>query len=130
MHSCGGRKQKRTLEESVCLCLFYLRQMPTFEILGMHFDISKPEANNTFHYWIKIFRIILPASLIEQVESQESDLMIVQELLTEFELIVDSMEQPRERPEDNEEQKNVSLVKRNNIPLKALYRYITLVVVE
>ena len=31
--------------------------------------------------------------------------MIVQKLLTEFELIVDSMEQCRERPGDNEEQK-------------------------
>lgn len=105
MHSCGGRKPKLTTEESVCLCLFYLRQMPTFEVLGMHFDISKTEANNTFHYWMKIFRIILPSSLLEQVKNQESDLKIVQELLTEFELIVDSMEQCRERPGDNEEQK-------------------------
>jgi hypothetical protein len=40
-----------------------------------------------------------------QVENQDSDLIIVQELLTEFELIVDSMEQPRERPGDNQEQK-------------------------
>lgn len=101
----GGRKPKLTLEESVCLCLFYLRQMPTFEILGMYFDVSKTEANDTFHYWIKIFRVILPSSLLEQMEAQESDLMIVQELLTEFELIVDRMEQPRERPGDNNEQK-------------------------
>lgn len=101
----GGRKPKLTTEESVCLCLFYLRQMPTFEVLGMHFDVSKTEANNTFHYWIKIFRIILPSSLLEQVKTQESDLMIVQKLLTEFELIVDSMEQCRERPGSNEEQK-------------------------
>jgi len=101
----GGRKPKLTLEESVCLCIFYLRQMPTFEILGMQFDVSKTEANDTFHYWIKILRVIWPCSLLEQVEAQESDLQIVQELLTEFELIVDSMEQPRERPGDNKEQK-------------------------
>lgn len=86
----------------MCLCLFYLRQMPTFEVLGMQFDVSKTEANDTFHYWIKIFQVILPSSLLEQIESQESDLIIVQQLLTEFELIVDSMEQPRERPGDNE----------------------------
>lgn len=101
----GGRKPKLTVEESVCLCLFYLRQMPTFEILGMHFDVSKTQANETFHYWIKILRVILPSSLLEQVENQQNDLIIVQELLTEFELIVDSMEQPRERPGDNKEQK-------------------------
>lgn len=100
----GGRKPKLTIAEEVCLSLFYLRQMPTFEILGMHFDVSKTEANDTFHYWLKIFRDILPASLLEQVEEREADYAIVQELLTEFELIVDSYEQPRERPEDNNEQ--------------------------
>ena len=50
----GGRKPKLTTIEEVCLSLFYLRQMPTFEILGMHFDVSKTEANDTFHYWLKI----------------------------------------------------------------------------
>lgn len=101
----GGRKPKLTSEESICLCLFYLRHLPTFAVLGMQFDVSKTEANSTFHYWIKIFRLILPSSLLEEVENQESDLIIVQELLTEFELIVDSMEQPRVRPGDNQEQK-------------------------
>ena len=50
----GGRKPKLTVAEEVCLSLFYLRQMPTSEVLGMHFDISKTEANDTFHYWLKI----------------------------------------------------------------------------
>jgi hypothetical protein len=31
----GGRKPKLELAEEVCLCLFYLRQMPTFEVLGL-----------------------------------------------------------------------------------------------
>lgn len=73
--------------------LFYLRQIPTFEILGMLFGVSKSEANVTFHYWIKIFRVILPSSLIEQVENKQGDLMIVQEILTTFKLLVDSLEQ-------------------------------------
>jgi hypothetical protein len=30
----GGRKPKLEIKEEVCLCLFYLRQMPTFEVLG------------------------------------------------------------------------------------------------
>ena len=64
----GGRKPKLTIAEEVCLSLFYLRQMPTFEILGMHFDVSKTEANDTFHYWLLIFREILPSSLLEQIE--------------------------------------------------------------
>lgn len=67
----GGRKPKLEISEEICLCLFYLRQMPTFEILGLHFGISKTEANDTFHYWLKIFREVLPASLLEQVETND-----------------------------------------------------------
>ena len=47
----------------------------------------------------------MPASLLEQVKDTASDYEVVQELLTEFQLIVDSMEQPRERPRDNQEQR-------------------------
>jgi hypothetical protein len=72
----GGRKPKLDVSESVCLCLFYLRQMPTFEVLGLHFGVSKTEANDTFHYWLRIFRKILPASLLEQVKEHESDYAI------------------------------------------------------
>jgi hypothetical protein len=50
----GGRKPKLSLAEEVSLCLFYLRQLPTFEVLGLHFGVSKTEANDTFHYWLKI----------------------------------------------------------------------------
>lgn len=101
----GGRKRKLEIKEEVCLCLFYLRQMPTFEVLGLHFGVSKTEANDTFHYWLKIFGKILPASLLEQVEKHDSDDEIAIELLREFRLIVDSSEQPRERPAEHKEQK-------------------------
>ena len=55
----GGRKPKLDISEQICLCLFYLRQMPTFEVLGLHFGVSKTEANDTFHYWLEILRKIL-----------------------------------------------------------------------
>lgn len=42
-------------------------------------------------------------SLLKQVEKKESDYAIAMELLKEFKLIVDSMEQPRERPSDNQD---------------------------
>ena len=66
----GGRKPILTPEEEIGLCLFYLRQMPTFEILGIQFGISKTEANDTFHQWLQILRKFLPASLLEQLENQ------------------------------------------------------------
>jgi Helix-turn-helix of DDE superfamily endonuclease/DDE superfamily endonuclease len=101
----GGRKEILSLTEQVCLCLFYLRQIPTFEVLGINFGISKTEANDTFHYWRKILRSILPASLLEQLENKEGYLMIVQEILTNFKLLVDSLEKPMDRPSGNDEQK-------------------------
>ena len=52
----GGRKPILTPESEICLCLFYLRQMPTFEVLGIQFDLSKTEANDTFHKWLQILR--------------------------------------------------------------------------
>ena len=68
--------------------------MPTFQVLGMLFGISKTEANDTFHYWIPIIRDILPSSLLEQVSNNESNLLFPQEVLTSFRLLVDSLEQP------------------------------------
>jgi hypothetical protein len=46
----GGGKPKLEIKEEVCLSLFYLRKMPTFEVLGLHFGMSKTEAKDTFHY--------------------------------------------------------------------------------
>jgi DDE superfamily endonuclease/Helix-turn-helix of DDE superfamily endonuclease len=101
----GGRPKKLILEEEICLCVFYLRHLPTFEILGLQFNVSKTEANDTFNYWIKILRKILPSSLIEEARKDREELAMVKEMLAECELIVDSWEQPRERPEDNQIQK-------------------------
>ncbi|MBE9200055.1 MULTISPECIES: transposase family protein [unclassified Nodularia (in: cyanobacteria)] len=65
----GGRKPEISPKEGICLCLVYLRQKPIFEILGLLFDISKTKANDAFNYWVDILREILPASQIEEVES-------------------------------------------------------------
>ena len=101
----GGRPKILRIEEKLCLCIFYLRHLPTFEVLGIQFGISRTEANSTFNYWLKILRGILPSSLIEQSKKDEQELKMVKEMLTDYELIVDSWEQARERPEEYEEQK-------------------------
>jgi hypothetical protein len=102
----GGRKPLLSVAEEVCLCLFYLRHSPTFEILGLQFVVSKTEANDTVHYWLKILRVLLPASLLEEVASHPRDFTMVQEWLTQFQLIVDSLEQARARPRDHDQQRS------------------------
>ncbi|MEO3705011.1 transposase family protein [Trichormus azollae] len=69
----GGRQPKLEIKEQVCLCLFSLRKMTIFEVLGLHFGISKTEAKDTFNNWLEILGNVLPASLLEQVEKHDSD---------------------------------------------------------
>ena len=114
----GGRKPILSTQAEIGLCLFYLRHLPTFEILGLQFGISKTSANDIFHYWLRILREILPASLLEQVKNQVSDWEAVQEILTEFELLVDSSEQHRERPGNYQEQKKFYSGKKKNHTFK------------
>jgi len=102
----GGRRRSLSNLEELCLSIFYLRHAEaTFELLGLRFGVSKTTANDKFHYWQKILRKILPASVLEQAERNEED---IQEILTQLEeerLLVDSFEQDRERPLDNEVQR-------------------------
>jgi hypothetical protein len=100
----GGRKVKLSNEDQILLTLTYLRHMTTFQLLGIQFGVSESTANDTFNYWLTILQEILPSSLLEQVKKNESDYEIVQEILTDYELIVDSCEQPRERPGEYQEQ--------------------------
>ena len=76
----GGRQPILCLEAEICLCLFYLRHFPTFEVLGLQFGISRTEANDTFHYWLKILENLLPASLLSQVKQSASDKEMLQKL--------------------------------------------------
>ncbi|MGJ5673006.1 MAG: transposase [Nostochopsis sp.] len=100
----GGRKPKLSIKEEIILTLVYLRHLTTFQLLDIQFGVSESTANDTFNSWLPRLRELLPSSLIEQVKKNESDLMVVQEILTDYELIVDSYEQVRERPGDNKEQ--------------------------
>jgi hypothetical protein len=101
----GGRKKILGSESEILLTLYYLHNIPTFQLLAINFGVSESTANNIFHYWVDIFREFLPASLLEQVKKKESDEFWVKEILKELELIVDSTEQDRERPSHQEKQK-------------------------
>ena len=53
--------------------MFYWSKIPTFEVLGLHFGISKTEAKDTFHYWLETLGNVFPPSLFEQVEKYDRD---------------------------------------------------------
>jgi hypothetical protein len=49
------------------------------------------------NYWLPLLEELLPSSLLEEVKKNSNDYEVVKEILAEFELIVDSYEQPIER---------------------------------
>ncbi|WNZ49231.1 transposase family protein [Leptolyngbya boryana CZ1] len=92
-------------ETEILLCLYYLRHYPTFEILGLTFEVSSSQAHAVTHYWVEFLRQALPASLCEEFEDCEAAWSVITEMLVEWELIVDSTEQVRQRPGDSDLQK-------------------------
>lgn len=114
----AGRPPRLTTDEQVYLCLTYLRHHPTFELLGLMFNVCKSEAHQTFHYWLAALRTALPASLFEEYLSDEEGWEMVQEVLEQQELLVDSTEQGRERPGDNAEQQQYYSGKKKRHTLK------------
>ncbi|MEG3863803.1 transposase family protein [Microcoleus sp. herbarium12] len=115
----GGRKSKLSMREQIILTLVYLRHMTTFQLLGIQFGVSESTANDTFNYWLPQLRELLPCSLLEQVKKNAADYEMVKEILTEYELIVDTYEQVRERPGDQDEQKKYFSGKKKNHTFKS-----------
>ncbi len=68
-------------------------------------EARESTANGPFNYWLPLLRELLPSSLLEQVKKKASDFEVVKEILTQYQLTVDSYEQARERPVDDDEQK-------------------------
>ncbi|MGB8689612.1 MAG: transposase family protein [Microcoleus sp.] len=97
----SGRPPKLTIADQILWTLVYLHNLPTFQMLGVQFGIGESTANYIFHRWVKILRELLPASVLEQVKKNDSDRAWVREILKDVELIVDSYEQPIQRPTDN-----------------------------
>lgn len=99
--------------------MVYLRHLTTFQLLGIQFGVSESTANDTFNYWLVVLHELLPSSLLEQVKKNASDYETLKEVLRESELIVDSYEQVRERPGDNDQQKKYFSGKKSHHTFKS-----------
>ncbi|MGG6270079.1 helix-turn-helix domain-containing protein [Leptolyngbya sp. AN03gr2] len=111
----AGRPTALSAETEILLCLYYLRHYPTFEILGLTFEVSASQAHAVTHYWVQFLRQALPASLVEESEDCEAAWSVVTELLVDWELIVDSTEQVRQRPNSDSEATLLRQKEANNL---------------
>jgi len=114
----GGRDEKISKEEQIILTLFYLRHHLNFQLLALMFKVSESTANNIFHKWQKLLESALPSSLLEQVKKCGENLEQMLKILTDYELIVDTEEQPIERSLDYQEQKKYFSGKKGTQTLK------------
>lgn len=110
----AGCKSKLNVLDQILLTLVYLSQLHTFQYLGIEFEVSESTAHNIFRYWLPLLEELLPASLLEQTKKNDSEKEVIKELLVEYELIVDSAEQPIERPTEYEAQKKFYSGKKKN----------------
>lgn len=102
----GGRTHLLSKAEEISLCLIYLRHHPTFLLLGINYGVSESTAHNLFHYWLPILEQCLPCSLLDELSEQPEELETLLADLTELYLLVDSEEQPCQRPQDKEKQRS------------------------
>jgi Helix-turn-helix of DDE superfamily endonuclease/DDE superfamily endonuclease len=100
----GGRRRVLSVKQEILLTLVYLNQFHTFQMLGIQFGVSESTAHNIFYHWVEILSELLPSSLIEQFKKKDSEKEWIEEVLTEMELIVDSYQQPIQRPSDRQEE--------------------------
>jgi len=117
----SGTHPKLSEAEQIVLMLVYLRHNLSFQLLGLVFQVSESTAHNIFTYWQKLFEGELPPSLLEQVKKSQDEETIVLEQLRDYELIVDSAEQPIERPSDYQEQKKYYSGKQKRHTLKSQF---------
>jgi len=85
--------------------LFYFKCYPTFDILGLLFDLDRSNANRNIHK----FTSILEKALGREMVLPERKISTMEELLEVFpgvrDLLIDGTERPIQRPKDNEKQK-------------------------
>lgn len=102
----GGCKARlATAQVKLFFILFYFKCYPTFDVLGILFDLERGRANR----WVHRLQPILEAALDKKMVLPERKLESIEQFLERFpgvqEVIVDGTERPVQRPQDAEQQK-------------------------
>ena len=106
----GGRKGKLpTMKLKILFLLFYLKEYPTFDILGGMFGLARSKAHKNMHKLMPILyktlenMEVVPRRDFENVEE-------MREALTDTDMdkiIIDATERPHHRPKDSEKQRSL-----------------------
>lgn len=102
----GGRKARlQSLESKVFFVLFYFKAYPTFDLLGLLFDLERGRSNR----WVHRLQGLLETALGRKMVLPERKIESIEQFLERFpevtEVIVDGTERPVQRPQDKEQRK-------------------------
>lgn len=110
----GGRPDRlKTTREKLFFVLFFLKNYPTYDVLGIQFGLHRTSAFRKVNRYMEALKITLkengalPAETIGELNRRLKEIKLV---------IVDGTEQRKNRPKDKEKQKEYYSGKKNVIP--------------
>jgi Helix-turn-helix of DDE superfamily endonuclease len=112
----GGRTATlKTVEDKLLYILVYYKCYPTFDLMGIMFDLGRSGA----HYWVHKLTPVIEEALGQKQVLPERKIGSITEFLKKFSdvsvLIVDGTERPIQRPKNSKEQKKNYSGKKNAI---------------
>ena len=107
LRAIGGGRKARLLEpkHKLFFILFYFKCYPTFDVAGLLFDLHRSRA----HRWMLRLQLLLEKTLGKKMALPERKLESIEEFITRFlsvtEVMIDGTEQPIQRPQYQQKQK-------------------------
>lgn len=101
----GGRKARLgSIEAKLVFILFYFKCYPTFDVLGLLFDLERGRSNR----WVHRLQGMLETALGKKMVLPEHKIESIEQFLERFpevkEVIIDGTERPVQRPKKSEKQ--------------------------
>ncbi|MEM6452085.1 MAG: transposase family protein [Cyanobacteria bacterium P01_D01_bin.105] len=102
----GGRKPRlKRMGEKLFFVLFYFKCYPTFDLAGLLFDVDRSQSNR----WLHKLQPILEAALEREMVLPDRQIKSMAEFIERFpaveRVIIDGVERPIQRPQDDVRQR-------------------------
>jgi len=109
----GGRPEKlRSMEEKLFFVLYYLKNYPTYDVMGMHFGFNRSSAFKRVQEYMRVLELSLKKSKSLPADSMKALSKVIGD---EKLVIIDGTEQRKNRPKNKQKQKEYYSGKKNTI---------------
>ncbi|OHD64954.1 MAG: hypothetical protein A2176_07830 [Spirochaetes bacterium RBG_13_51_14] len=100
------------MEEKLFFVLYYLKNYPTYDVMGMHFGFNRSSAFKRVQEYMKVLELSLKRSKSLPADSLKTLRKVIGD---EKLVIIDGTEQRKNRPKNKENQKEYYSGKKNTI---------------